>query len=603
MSRSSGRAAFVPVVYGGVVLLLLVLGVLAHGFTRNIGDARLVGRYATLPLFQTRTVRDLTVSWNGLSLKFSAATTPALQTLEFTTDGGTDLVFSGDIRLHLAPGRDTGGSVSLAAVAGSAPGGTLLVPFSVAGVLLEPSSDAALSWNRAGHAYVLSLPSSATADMTARVLRLPLDGSAWTAGLKMSGTTVLAAAAPYARPAAARLPDEKLMPSAEQLAAGMKLFTDAAYLGWSQTRLGPSGTWKLPDGTTGFSDDIGIALLAESIARGTFDRYLTLWTDAQAAQSASPPDLALRTSTYGGGVRDYTRLLDVRAAAQIAAVRPLITASDAKALATPHLLTLVADHGDAQLLKVATTFITSRSTATLDAGEGVGLLEALVDATAISGGSEAVTKALKEVVEKRILPSLRSADGGIFLDEGNGTADVETGIRAGALLITAGGLLSDTRLPAYGRGLLMSGLALADAAGILPVTLTLASGKISKRDGALGPESVYPLLPLDRRVAREIPLAAQLGPGAWIWTSASIVSLSATPTQITLVLGYPAGVAHNAVIRGIRPFGIVRLHGTAWHTDPTYSKYSAGWAYDSTSATFYLKVTGKTDQEQVDIVY
>jgi hypothetical protein len=605
MPKSPGRAAFAPVVYGGIVLLMLILGVLAHGFTRNIGDARLVGRYATLPLFQSRVVSDLTISWNGLALRFSSATTPSLQSVESTTDGGTDLVFDGDVRLHLAPGRDTNGSVSLTTVPGSARGETLLVPYTVAGVPLEPTSEAALTWTRAGHIYLLSLPASARVDASARTLSLPLDGSTWTAGLKMAGTTAVIAAAPVARPAVstARIPDEKDMPTAEQVTARMTQFLDNSYAGWSQARIASSGTWKMPDGTTGFSEDIGVALLAESIARGTWQGNFPVWNSALAAQQAINPNLSLMTSAYSGGVRDYVRLLQTRTAAQVETLRPLIAASDVKALATPGLIGLVTDHGDADLLQASIAFITSRSPTSLDVPSAVWLLEALVDDQTILGGNVTVAKAMKDVVEKRILPALRATDAGVFLESSNALVDVKTSIHAGALLLVAGDALSDTRLSAYGRGLLTSGLSLGDEAGILPVTLSIASGKISKRDGALGPESIYPLLPLDRRVAREVPLTRQLGQGAWIWTAARIVTAEFTATQATLVLAYPAGIAHNVVIQGIRPFSMVKLHGIPWHTDPTYSKYSDGWSYDATTRTFYLKVTGRSEQEEIDIVY
>lgn len=605
MPRSPGRAAVIPVIYGGVVIVFLALGLFAHGFTRNIGDARLTGRYAAIPLFQSRAVRDLTVSWNGLALRFSAATTPSLQAVESTTDGGSDLVFGGDARIHIAPGRDTNGSLFLTTVPGSSGSQSILVPFTVAGVLLGPTPDGALGWQRAGHTFLLSLPSSAHVDVSAQTLSLPLDGSTWTVGLKMAGTSAVATAAtvaPAARPAAG-MPDAKDMPTDEQLSTRVSQFLDGAYAGWSQARVVGSAEWKLPDGTAGFSEDIGVGLLAESIARGTWGKALPVWSDALAAQQSANMGLTFSTSTYVGGVRDFARTLQTSTASRIDALRPLIAASDAKALATPHLMTLVADHGDADLLQASLSFITTRSSPGLDVTTAVGLLEALVDSGAIFGSNEAVTKELKDVAEKKILPSIRSADGGVFLDSGNGLVDVKSSIEAGALLISAGGSLSDTRLSAYGRGLLVSGLALADDAGLLPATLSLASGKVSKREGSLGPESVYVLLPIDRRVAREIPLTRQIGQGAWIWTSARVVSVESTSSQTTLVLGYPAGIAHNAVIQGIRPFSLVRLHGIAWHTDPTYYKYSDGWSYDNTTKTFYLKVTGRSEQEELDIMY
>ena len=306
----------------------------------------------------------------------------------------------------------------------------------------------------------------------------------------MAGTTAVVAAAPatpVARPSAVtiRVPDAKDMPTDEQLSTRVSQFLDAAYAGWSLARVAGSGQWKLPDGTSGFSEDIGVGLLAESIQRGTWQKSLPVWTDALAAQQNAGTGLAFTTSTYAGGVRDYAHALQTRAAVQIEALRPLLAASDLKVLATPHFMTLVADHGDSDLLQAAQSFITTRSSRGLDVATAVRLFEALVDSEAIFGSTDAVSKALNDVVDKSILPSLRSADGGVFLDSGSGLVDVKSGIEAGALLLSAGGSLSDTRLSAYGRGLLVSCLAIADDTGVLPATVSLASGKVTRRDGAL----------------------------------------------------------------------------------------------------------------------
>jgi hypothetical protein len=167
----------------------------------------------------------------------------------------------------------------------------------------------------------------------------------------------------------------------------------------------------------------------------------------------------------------------------------------------------------------------------------------------------------------------------------------------------AGGIMQSTLASAVGRGLVASALSLADDAGMLPRTLTLASSAHDAgRAGALPPESVYALLPLDRYLPREIP-APQLGQGVWIWTAARVQSARRTDAQITLVLGYPKGVAHHLVLQGVRPFAQVRLHGIAWRTDPTYFKYSDGWAYDASTRTLYVKLTGKSEREELDIFY
>ena len=611
MQKSSARSALRVAVYCGVVLLLVALALFFRPVTASVGDARVTGRYALLPLFQSRDLRDLTLSWNGMALRFSGSTSPALKGFE-TTANGTDIIFDADMRLRLSPGSDAGGSLAMTRI-GSTGGSPLIVPFTMSGV--EETSPAAgtLGWRRAGRSYLLELPAGAQVDEAARTLLLPTGAAAWTARLSTQGTPAMAAAisttvsaAPARVTAAAtRLPDEKAMPTDEQLRATLAHFVDAAFAGWSATRLSTADAqWKMPDGSLTFSEDIGVGLLAEALARGSWQQYLPIWSDALARQQKRAPDaqLSFSTSPYVGGVRDYARSVQTQSAALVDKAGALLSKADDAVLSVPGLVPLLMDHGSAELLKSAGTFLTSHAGARLDTNLSVGLLESLLDYDRLVDAGDAVSRALKDTVEKDILPRVRMADGGEYLDSGDGTSDLETGIRCGGLLIHAGGILSSSLASAVGRGLVSSALALAGNDGMLPATVSIGSGHVGQRKGTLAPESVYAVLPIDRDLPQEIPLP-QLGQGAWIWTAARVRNAQKTDAQITLVLSYPQGVAHNFVLQGAKPFTQVRLHGISWHTDPTYFKYSDGWAYDTTSQTFFVKLTGKSDREEMDILY
>jgi hypothetical protein len=277
---------------------------------------------------RARTLQNLTVTWNGLALRFSRGSTPALQGIE-TTDGGADILFDGDVRLRLAPGADVGGSLAISAVApasGASAGAPLLIPYSVTGALSRQSDGGALLWNRAGATYLLSLPSGARADEDTRVLSLPLGAGALS--LKAAGITSIAAepraAASRVAPARApsqRLPDEKSMPADDQVQAAVSRFLDVAYAGWTGSRFSAAdGTWKSRDGSAQFSEEIGVALVAESLQRGTAAQVLPLWTDAfgRNARSASGGQLSLSTSPFVGGLPDFLKLSQPRAAALVA---------------------------------------------------------------------------------------------------------------------------------------------------------------------------------------------------------------------------------------------------------------------------------------------
>jgi hypothetical protein len=234
----------------------------------------------------------------------------------------------------------------------------------------------------------------------------------------------------------------------------------------------------------------------------------------------------------------------------------------------------------------------------------LGLLEAIEDYAQIVGDDPSLPEKARQIVEKKVLPAVTSTDAGPFLVAGkDGVADVQQSVRCGSLLVRAGALLGDTRTAAIGRGLIASSLALYTGAGFLPASIRISAGRVTAREGSLAPEAVYILLPLDRYVPHVVPLFKQLGPGAWIWTSADVSTLEGTDGTVRLGFTYPVKVPYHFVIRGLRPFSEIRLHGIPWHADPSYAQYSDGWSYDESNRTLYMKITGRVEQEKVEISF
>jgi hypothetical protein len=414
--------------------------------------------------------------------------------------------------------------------------------------------------------------------------------------------TISAAESPRARP----LPDEATLPSEDGLEASLAAYTKAAYLGWSESRyLAADAQWRLGDGTAGFSEEIGVGLLAESIARGTWPQIFPFWSNALSAQLHQSPqsDLSFITSAYVGGEREFAKAQQVRSAQGLLQATALLARSDSQLLLIPNIVTLVADHASPALLQETGMFLASQSPSKLEMSAAVGLVEALLEYSQLVGPQEEVLRHLKEAIDGRIIPSVLTTNAGVFLDSGSGKSDVKTGIVCGTLLVRSGSLLNSPLASAVGRGLIASGLALADEKGMLPATIGFNQGRISSRDGLLAPESIYTILPLARYVPRETSLAAQLGPEAWFWGSARLESAIADASGASFIFSYPASVPYHIVLKGVRPFTQLKLHGIAWHADPSYFKYSDGWAYDADSKTLFMKVTGRAEREQILIAW
>ena len=507
------------VVYGAAVVVLLAAALFARGFSRDVGDGRVAGRFTFFPLLGSHIPDDLTLTWNGLALHFTHSMTPALTGID-TSAGSTDLLFDGDVRLRLTPGTDAGGSITISPVGGaqSAAPAVIVVPYSVSGVVLDQPQVTGLAWERAGRTFLFTLPKGARNDADDGTVTLPLSASAWTAVLHVEGVTAAAQAPTVPRAAAEsnRLPAETAMPSEEKLQSALAAFADAAYSGWSDTRYAAaSSQWSLADGGSGVSEDLGVGLLAESISRGTWQKMSALWSTARAAHDKESTSVALdaATSAYVGGVRDYLNVVQAASDSLLARAGVAFDKSDTSILQVHGLVPLLVNHGTAAMVARAGTFLAGRTANGLDVQAAAGLVEALLDYCTLVHRDEAFVGVMKETINRTLLASVRPTDAGVFLETGPGTSEVQSGVFCGALLVRAGAFLDSSLARAVGRALLVSALSLSDEKGYLPASLAIAGGHVKSRSGTLAPESIYTQLPLGRYIPRETSLATQLGAG------------------------------------------------------------------------------------------
>ncbi|HVO38620.1 MAG TPA: hypothetical protein VMV03_06270 [Spirochaetia bacterium] len=605
MQSSLRRRLFVPIVYIGVILPLLLLALFAKSFSESIGDARVSGRFSPFPLFNASTLEELTLFWNGLSLDFSQNAQPGLRRYE-AADGQADIVFDGNARLRLSPSEGAG-SLAIVPIAGSAASiPAVEIPFSISGIVDRQGQAGALLWRQGDRRYKLILPSGARIDYDARSIELPTLGQQ---GFRLvslqppEAVVALAGSVPAQRPtraSASRLPDERALPTPEQLSAAIGRFVDAAYAGWSSVRRNEdAGTWKMPDGTSAFDETIGVALLAEALNRGTFAGGLQIWTDALQQRGV---DSAPVTSVYTGRTKDFVKQVRGSDDAETQRLNGLVDRSDLSFLSTPGAELFLLTRAGRGPAKEAETFLLSKGAAGLDTAGSLSLLEALLDYAQFSTDDPQLPEKARQLIDKGIFTLITAVDSAVFLRSGTGASvDVRQSVRAGSLLVRAGSLLQYARAAAMGRGLIASALALSSGAGYLPASLTADSGRITAPQGAIAPESVYRLLPMDRHLPRPVPLFAQLGDGAWVLTAAAVTPLPGSDSVVRLGFSYPIKVAHSLVFRGLRPFSEIRLHGIPWHADPSYASYSDGWSYDTAGRTLLMKITGRVDQEVVEI--
>ncbi|MCX7032134.1 MAG: hypothetical protein NTU62_18720 [Spirochaetes bacterium] len=608
-ARRTGRRFYTVAIlaYLSVVVALVVLALFGRGARERLGDARVTVHYAALPLFG-RVVDRAAVSYQGLRLSLNGSTP-----IEFPSGGdparlremrshgeGIDIGFERDLRLELRRSDDESWSLAFAGAEGESL--SLSVPLRVPGGLAPLGDVPLISWRRAGHSYYLSLPRGSRVDAAAGSLVLSLGPG--------SRELRFGPAAGEGEDLSARwLSDQAALVDQDGFAASRDAFLAEAWRGWTKARRSSDGTlWQDADGRYVFNEEVGPALLAEAIERNEYPAQRTLVAAALDRQLRNAPNSvqSAAASVFVGSLREHVRRVRAAEASGIERIRTLLAEGDPALFLFPGLIPFVLDHGPFNLVQEIVTLAGTLRAGSLEPAAALGVLETYLDYDQYAAAGGTMAARAREVVQKRLVPSIRKTDEGLFLETTAGSVDTVSSLRCGSLLVRAGSTLGDAQFAAIGRTLIASAVALGRANGFLPGTLELSGSTASPPDdtpGAIAPESVYRFVAADRHVPREIPLHLGVGPGAWLWTAADLVSAEASPTGLSLTIAFPAGQPHYLVVDGVRSIARLELHGTAWRPAADYAQYADGWAYDAAEQLLFVKLTGRADTEEIAVQY
>jgi hypothetical protein len=92
--------------------------------------------------------------------------------------------------------------------------------------------------------------------------------------------------------------------------------------------------------------------------------------------------------------------------------------------------------------------------------------------------------------------------------------------------------------------------------------------------------------------------------GFWAWTVSPSVRSSWSDGNLNIAFSFPANMAHYTIIRGIRPFIKMQIHGMDWRTDSQFERYdSSGWVYYPQDQILILKLRHRSQSESIRIIY
>ena len=610
-TRISGRYLLIPLLYTVFIFTMLFLAFSGEvSISESSAGFRITGKAATGGGGPSSGALSLRVEFNGIFCEFDAD-----RTMEILGSGGSpnkvalsgyDIMpsgvavrFSGGVTVEFARDRTRDDISLVTPIIPGEPGAVtaVVIPYSLRGgaslTRTENLPAALLSAGTGRGDYFLTLPIGSTVDGGGRRIVIASEpsgiGSISLIPRTLDGEDPRSF---WFRTTVEEIPDAAF-------AGILNRYISRAYSGWLGSRFNAStGTWRMPAGGPVFSEEIGAAVIAESLARG---EYASVYPRIRTAALLHPAETSFLSAPFLGDVVASTTALQREDAEKIDRIRRLLADRDPAIFAVPDVLRFTIDRSPFSLAQEFLAFASSVDLDGIPIQAAVGMLETLISAAEFGGETEQALSRFETLVSERIIPSVVPADSGLLLLTADGRSDLELGLRAGMILSLADITDPDGIARLVGRKLVSTALGLADGTGILPSSVTIVTGGPDTLSGTLLPEDIYRSISRNPYYPREVSLYRILEPGAWMWTAAEIDSIVSGQTSYRVRIRFPADGTHHLVLQGIKPFASIEMFDTEWKTDPQFQNYYSGWFYNRSTETLYMKIRHRTELE--DIVF
>ncbi|MFP4230986.1 MAG: hypothetical protein ACLFRR_03975 [Spirochaetaceae bacterium] len=612
--RFRGAFVVIPVVYAGIILLLLYLQFSdGQSFFESTDGLTVSGRMTPTVERESSTVASIRVSYRGLDFAFSKEE-PLSITRE---DGGSmDLAprsyaveergyrvsFEEEVVLlfELAGEKDTELQVRADIPERLLPASSVAIPVSAAdGARFAEARVSGIYPVRYESAtYNFAPPPQASVDTDAGTLTLP--------GTHVTNTVRY-------RPAEGDGPDvfetyfaeddDSHRIDDEEYEETLSEYIDDAYRGWTESRFnGGDGTWDTREGSAVFTEKALIATLAEAWQR---DDYDSVFTDMRRAADEHPDSISLLSAPYLGNLREIRERFLEEDRAKTQELLTDIEEEDLDLFRTRNLPAFAVDRGSEELYEELIDFVATVDYQDADMPQAVGMAAASYRSDQPTEELDEAFARLGQVVDAKIVPALYRVedDDGIFLERSPGRVDVALSVQAGRVLESVGEQRQDQRLVSAGRNLVASALGLADDAGFVPEVLHVGNGELEGAEGNVPPEELYELLNDNPAYPRRISLAEELDPGSWILTAADFTDIEIEEDEYRFALRYPRNRTHYVLMQGIPEFSEMELFGQTWRNDPSFEAYSRGRHYNDDSETLMIKYTDNSTEGEIVLRY
>jgi hypothetical protein len=359
-----------------------------------------------------------------------------------------------------------------------------------------------------------------------------------------------------------------------------------------------------------------IAYAGESVDRGSYQ---------EAVAGISPAFLRRASWTYNASVylgRLDTGLRSISAFERETAARlsALISAKSEKFFLESHAIEFCGLRGYGQLLDGAAGLARSVNTASLSPALIPGILEAYAEWNVYysqrgNSGDNPFANLAESACPVIYEGLRRTSDGERALYFQDDRADMKYNLLLGLALDRYGQPSNDREdWGALGRSLVISVLSFTENGG-LPAELIISGAE--ETGGNPGTRNIVNAVPARTRIdaltlypffpAATYPHAVGIGSpanGIWAWTASDSVTVTQENNVLDIAAAFPEGQTHYMLIRGLRPFVKLQLHGIDYRTDPQFERYnSSGWSFSSSEQTLLLKLKHRSRVEHIRVFY
>jgi len=357
-------------------------------------------------------------------------------------------------------------------------------------------------------------------------------------------------------------PEDYIITQVQNYSNVLRQWQDSNYIHWNQNASGLQS-----------EDDI-IAYLSQTLQRGNYSTAVSAIT----GNLLNTPKHTYRSASYVGGmIRSYSTFMTAENE-RMNNVTRLIRAKSLDVLKEEHLLDYLFTRSSLALANEVIDLINNANPSALISEHCPGLLEIYFDMRRWRPGTNNPIEHLTEQMLVLISENMnRDTENDAVYASSSESNNFEYSLRLGKALVFWADAVHNTEWAAIGRSLIIS---------------AITSGNAGRLYNILNPGDYYP---------RATWLTDA---GHWAWTVSPVIRASDTAGNLNLSFTFPLGMTHHVIIRGVRPFLRIQIHGMDWRSDPQFENYdSSGWLYYPDNQVLIIKLRHRSSIENIRLIY